>query len=34
MPKRCEKPLFDQIKVVLWKEPRQKTSNIGKKRAF
>ena len=32
VPKRCEKRLFDLIKVVVCKKTLQKTPNIGKKR--
>ena len=32
MPKRCEKRLFDLIKVVVCKKTLQKTPNIGKKK--
>ena len=32
--KRCEKRLYDHIKVVVCKNPLQKTPNIRKVRAF
>ena len=34
IPKRCEKLLYEHIKVVVCKKPLQKTPNIGKMRAF
>ena len=27
-PKRCEKQLYDDIRVVVWKKPLKKTVNI------
>ena len=34
MPKRCEKRLYDLIRVGVCKKPLQKTLNIRKMRAF
>ena len=32
MPKTCEKPLYKIIRVVLFKKPLEKTTNIGEMR--
>ena len=34
MPKTCEKPFYNNIKVVLCKKPLEKTQNIGEIRRF
>ena len=34
MPKRCEKRLYEHIRVVVCKKPLQKTPNIRKVWAF
>ena len=34
MPKTCEKPLYKIIRVVLFKRPLEKTTNIGEMREF
>ena len=34
MLKRCDKPLYEDIRVVVGKKPRLKTTNIRKMRAF
>ena len=34
MLKTCEKRLFNHIRVVVWKEPLEKTPNIEEMRGF